>query len=230
MIQQRRPKIRRLLRRLASDTSGLALLEFAFSLPILLALSLSGAELTNFVITRMRVSQLALHIADNAARIGSGTQLEAKKITEADINDLLIGAGLQANDLKLFDNGRVIISSIEPDPAHEGKSMIRWQRCKGAKTAWTSSIGAARTDNKTGFGPAGRQVSAPEDVVVIFVDVRYQYTPLIETSISPATEIHETASMMVRDRRDTGGDEDKGSAATHPYGIYKVDGVVASTC
>lgn len=219
--------------RLRRDNSGLALLEFAFSLPILLTLSLSGAELTNYIITKMRVSQIALHIADNAARIGSGSQLEAKKITEADINDLLVGADLQSGELKLLDNGRVIISSLEPvaSPNPNDKYVIRWQRCKGAKTAFISHYGSAGPAEITGgIGPAGRKVTAADYGVTMFVEVQYEYKPLINLSLAESNTITEIASMMVRDRRDTTDDSNLGANAKHPNGVYKVAGVIPSTC
>lgn len=229
-----RPDLRALLRRLRRDTSGVALLEFAFSLPIVLTLSLSGAELTNYIITRMRISQIALHLADNAARIGSGTQLQAKTISEADINDLITGADLQSGELKLLTNGRVIISSVEPDPNNAGKSMIRWERCAGNKTSWTSTLDDAGTTNKDGFGPTGREVGAPADGVTMFAEVQYQYTPLIKTSLSPETKLTEIASMMVRDRRDTSDDSKLANGTNnpnplHPLGVYKVTGVTPAT-
>lgn len=211
-------------RRLGADTSGVALLEFAISLPVVLLMTLSGAELTNYITTKMRVSQIALHLADNAARIGTGSLLQAKTISESDINDLLTGADMQSGELGLFTNGRVIISSIEPDTVNTGKSQIRWQRCKGSKTSWGSSYGAAGATNLTGVGPSGRQVAAPANGVTMFVEVRYQYTPLIKTSLSPTSEINEIASMMVRDRRDTS------SGTGRPDGVYPVTGVTASTC
>lgn len=210
-------------RRLGRDTSGLALLEFAFSMPILLTLSLSGAELANYVVTRMRISQVALHIADNAARIGAGSQLEAKKINEAQINDLLTGAGLQAGELGLFDNGRVIISSVEPDPNHSGKSRIRWQRCKGTQASLQSQYNAG-ADNLAGVGPTGRTVSAPANGVTMYVEVRYLYQPIVSGAIAPSTEIKEVASMMVRDRRDTS------DGTGHSDGVYAVNGVPPASC
>lgn len=225
--------------RLGRDSSGLALLEFAFSMPILLAISLTGAELTNYIITRMRVSQVALQLADNSARMGSGSQLESKKVYETDINDLLIGANFQASELNLFVNGRVIISSVEPHPTTANKYRIRWQRCQGTMTSWASSYGTPVTATSVdGVGPANRQVMAPPDGVTMFVEVRYKYQPLIKTSLSPTSEINEVASMMVRDRRDTSDDskitvngvEQNNPNPTHPNGVYKVNGVTASTC
>ncbi|MCP3731781.1 pilus assembly protein [Sphingomonas sp. MG17] len=208
--------------RLRRDRSGVALLEFAFSLPLLLLLSLTGAELTNYIITRMRISQIALHLADNAARIGSGSQLQAKQITEADINDLLTGAGLQSGELALFTNGRVIISSVEPSTVNTANSRIRWQRCRGAKTSHASTYGTvANSTNVTGIGPTGRQVAAPASGVTMFVEVYYEYQPLVKTSLAPTTDMTEIASMMVRDRRDTTGGTN---------GVYQVTGVTASGC
>lgn len=208
-------------RRIVRDRSGVALLEFALSLPLLLSLSLVGAELTNYIITRMRISQIALHLADNAARIGSGSQLQMKTINEADINDLLTGAGLQSGELDLYGNGRVIITSLEPDPANAGKNRIRWQRCWGAKGWITSSYGGAGTINLAGMGKAGRLATAPTDGVTMYVEVYYEYKPLMSQSIAPTTNFREEASMMVRDRRDTVGGNN---------GVYPVNGVTASTC
>jgi len=224
-------------RRLGRDTSGLAMLEFAFGLPVLLAMSLTGAELTNYIITKMRISQIALQLADNAARMGSGSQLESKKIYETDINDLLTGANLQSGELALLANGYVTISSVEPHATTANRYRIRWQRCKGSQTSLTSTFGS-QTDSATvigagvtGVGPAGRQVIAPTSGVTMFVQVRYRYQPLIKTSLSPTSEINEVASMMVRDARNTTDDSPSGaSAATHPRGVNKVAGVTPSLC
>jgi hypothetical protein len=209
-------------RRLGRDASGLAMLEFAFGLPVLLTMSLTGAELTNYIITKMRISQIALQLADNSARIGSGSQLESKKIYESDINDLLTGANFQAGELNLFANGRVIISSVEPHATTADRYRIRWQRCKGNKTSWASSWGTpVNKTNEVGIGPTNRQVIAPPQGVAMFVEVRYQYQPLIKTSLSPTTEINEIASMMVRDARNTTGGTN---------GVFQQSGVNASSC
>lgn len=224
-------------RRLGRDTSGVAMLEFAFGLPVLLLMSLTGAELTNYIITKMRISQIALQLADNAARIGSGSQLESKKIYEADIDDLFTGANLQSGELALLANGYITISSVEPHATTADRYRIRWQRCKGSQTSLTSTIGS-QTDTRTtigagvtGVGPAGRQVTAPAGGVTMVVQVRYRYQPLVKTSLSPTSEINEIASMMVRDARNTSDDSNLGeSNATHPRGIYKGTAVTRSLC
>ena len=204
-------------RRFLRDRSGLALLEFALVFPVLLILSLVGAELTSYIITKMQISQLALMLADNAARMGTGSPLAAKTITELDINDLFVGANLQSGGLNLRTNGRAILSSVEQDPNNAGKFRIRWQRCYGLKTAHASSYGVAPTANLTGMGPPGRQVGAQDTNATMFVEVFYVYKPLISASLVPLTDLTEIASMAVRDRRDL----------SLPN---LVSGVVASTC
>lgn len=207
------------LREFRDARSGVALLEFALSLPILLVMSLTGAELTNYITTRMRIAQIALHLADNAARIGSGSQLAAKTITETDINDLFTGADLQSGELALFTNGRVIISDLEPiaNPNSTAKFKIVWQRCKGSKTTHPSTYGTAGQTNLTGMGPTGRQATAPDNGATMFVEVYYEYQPLVKTSLSPTSNMTETASMMVRDTRDL-------------TQVYNTEGATISTC
>jgi len=205
---------RTILRRLTSlapETRAVAMLEFALTLPVVLTLVLTGAELTNYITTRMRMSQIALQLADNAARMGSGSMLSSKTISESDINDLLTGAGLQAGELNLFTNGRVIISDLEPtsNPNTAGTYKIGWQRCRGAKTSHASSYGtygvtsgANKGVNMTGMGPTGRQTTTPDNTATMFVEVYYEYTPLIQSGLTPSLTLTEVASMVVRDRRD----------------------------
>lgn len=189
---------------LPRETRAVAMLEFALTLPVMLVLVLTGAELTHYITTKMRMSQIALHLADNAARIGSGSLLAAKTISETQINDLMIGAELQAGELDLFNRGRMIISDIEPvaNPNTSNRYKIAWQRCRGAKTSHASTYGTAGQTNLTGMGPTGRQAIAPDNGSTMFVEVYYEYQPLIKTSLAPTTTLTEIASMVVRDRRD----------------------------
>jgi Flp pilus assembly protein TadG len=191
------------LRSLFRDRRAVAYIEFAYSLPMFLTLMLGGAEISNYVTTKMRMSQLALHLADHAARIGSGSQLAAKTISETQINDVLTGAGLQAGGLGIYSKGRVIISSLEPvaSPNTTSRYKIGWQRCRGTKNV-TSNYGNAGDTNMIGMGPTGRQVIAPDDSGTIFVELVYDYTPLISNRWAPTLTIREIASMPIRDRRD----------------------------
>ena len=125
------------------DIRAIAFVEFALSLPLFTMVMMGGIEIANFVTTKMRVSQLALHVADHIARIGTGSQLAAKTISEKQINDVLTGAGLQADRLNLYTRGRVIISSLEPDTVNttsgNKRYKIAWQRCQCANANQSTS-------------------------------------------------------------------------------------------
>ncbi len=190
-----------LLRRLRRARSGVAMTEFALGAPILLTAGLWGAEMANYALINMKVSQLAEHIADNGSRIGDAGTLQNRKIYESDINDIMYGAQMQAGGgMDLFENGRVFVSSVEVDA--DGNQYIHWQRCRGAKNV-PSGYGVAGSKLGTvGIGPAGQEVSAQPDDAVIFVEINYTYQPLVSEKFLGDRTIQAIASFTVRDDRD----------------------------
>jgi Flp pilus assembly protein TadG len=207
--------------RLRRDNSGMAVVEFALTLPFVIIVTMSAAELTNYTTTKMRVSQLALQIADNGSRIGTGTVLSNKTISETQINDILSGANLQAGKLGLFANGRVILSSLQPGVA-ANTYVVKWQRCKGLKTFTYYAAGTTERSSSPTSTANPYKVTPPSDGAVMFVEINYTYQPLIAARFLPnITEIKEIAAMTVRDNRDyTGG----------TAGIYNTEGATAASC
>jgi len=191
-------------RRLMRGISGVAAVEFALSLPVMLSLGLWGAELGNLAITHMRISQLAMQLADNGSRIGDVSMLESLRIYESDINDMLVGAKIQSGKLDLFEHGRVIISSLEVVPSSESTQYIHWQRCMGKRTVQSAygSEGTGLDGSLKGMGPLGEEVTAAKGDAVIFVEISYEYQPLVSSRFVPNTIISTTATFNVRDDRD----------------------------
>ncbi|WP_371135385.1 TadE/TadG family type IV pilus assembly protein [Novosphingobium sp.] len=184
--------------------SGVAAVEMALGLPVVLMLGLWGAELGNLAITHMRISQLAMQIADNGSRIGDVSMLESLKVYESDINDIMAGANIQSGSLDIFEHGRVVVSSLEVVPATEDTQYIHWQRCKG-KRNFQSAYGGEGTGTDgslDGMGPTGDEVSAAKDDAVIFVEIEYVYQPLVSEKFVPDPVIRTTATFNVRDDRD----------------------------
>ncbi|PAX08474.1 TadE/TadG family type IV pilus assembly protein [Sphingomonas lenta] len=190
------------VRGMLSDARGVAFVEFALSLPLFLVMLMGGAEVAHYMTTRMRVSQLALHVADHAARIGDGDLLAAKLISERQINDLLTGAGLQSAELDIYGRGRVILSSLQemdaPNP--NNRFEIKWQRCRGSLTH-TPEYGEQGATDLTGMGPAGNQVTALPNGATMFVEIRYDYRPLLGSDYIAFGDFTESAAMAVRNRR-----------------------------
>lgn len=195
-----------LLRRLKKDRSGLALLEFAYSLPIFLGLGMFGTEVAYLALTSMNVGQAALSLADNASRMGqtvSGTS--SKIIYRADVNSTFAGTRLQGEGIDLLENGRVILSSLET--TSNGRwQRIRWQRCIGLKQ-YDSDYGPQGvlerdTPSFVGMGPAGQEIRAEAGSAVMYVEIFYEYQGLFGDTFLQNKIIKHEAAFTIRDDRD----------------------------
>jgi Flp pilus assembly protein TadG len=85
------------LRELARSESGLALVEFALSMPILMMLSVGFIELGRYVNAHTRVSQMALSVADNTGRV-------VQSIDVTDVDAAMIGARIAGESIDFAQN------------------------------------------------------------------------------------------------------------------------------
>lgn len=211
-------KLGRFARRLYASRSGVAMVEFAFAAPLVLGMGMLGTDTAALVITHMQVSQIATQVADNASRVGIANASAIYEVTEGDINDTFIGAERVGESINIFQQGRIIISSLQRNSA--GGQWIAWQRCRGAKNH-PSSYGV-QGDGATGtafegMGEAGRRITATQGEAVIFVEVAYDFTPITPITVFDNTEITYTAAFNVRDRRNlTGGSGNNGIFPGNP--------------
>ncbi|NBB25391.1 hypothetical protein GVM20_09670 [Porphyrobacter sp. SLTP] len=198
-----RSRVRSLARRLSLDTSGLALIEFAFAAPLVLGMGMLGTDTAYLVITHMQISQIAMQVADNASRVGEQDVLTARKVFERDIAETLIGAEKLGQNLDFYDNARVIISSLQRNAS--GGQWIAWQRCRGA-VQHTSSYGVegngATGTSFPGMGVPGRYITASQGTAVMFVEVAFDYEPITPITVFENRRIVYTAAFNVRDNRD----------------------------
>jgi Flp pilus assembly protein TadG len=138
--------------RLLRDTSGVAMLEFAFAAPMVLMIGLYGIEASNMALANLRVSQIALNLADNMSRVGLINSSQIEQLRESDVNDVLQAARTQGEGMKLTTNGRITVSSLEADDT--GVQRIHWQRCIGqmAGTSYDSTYGMTTTGVASNVG------------------------------------------------------------------------------
>jgi len=196
--------VKRALSDLRECTSGVAMVEFAFSAPIVLTMGLAGTETANFTITHMQISQIAMQVADNTSRVGEQDVLVAKKVYEDDINEAFVGAEKLGSNFNIFENGRIIVSSLQRNA--DGGQWIAWQRCRGAKIV-NSDFGTEGTGSTgtsfTGMGSPTIQASA--GTAVMFVEVKYTYQPITPIDFVGEQELEYTAAFNIRDNRDLTG-------------------------
>jgi hypothetical protein len=214
--------------RLSRDESGVALIEFAFAVPLLLILGMGGTETANYAIANLRVSQIAMTVADNAGRVRTA-------LDENDVNDIMSGAKAIGSGIDFATNGRVILSGLEQRTTTTGgagpttttnpngyRQFIRWQRCAGALRVTssyggpTNSGGSAVTnlDNKdnadhgavegastiTSMGDSDNPISAATGTAVMFAEVFYTYQPVTPIGLFRGQVIHMNQAFNVRER------------------------------
>ncbi|MEO1045072.1 MAG: pilus assembly protein TadE [Pseudomonadota bacterium] len=193
------------LQRLRHNRSGLALIEFAYSLPIFLGLGMYGTEVAYMALTSMNVGQAALSLADNASRMGQTvTGTSSKTIYRSDVNSVFAGVRLQGEDINLLENGRVILSSLET--TNNGRwQRIRWQRCIGVKQ-YDSAYGPQGTIERdtpefVGMGPAGQEIRAEQNSAVMYVEIFYEYQGLFGDAFVSNKLLRHEAAFTIRDDR-----------------------------
>ena len=219
------------VRNVIANKSGVALIEFAYCLPVFLGFGFSALEVANLTTARMRVSQIAMTLADNAARVGVNSGLSEKKVYESDIYDIFEGIRQQSGSLNLESRGKIILSSLQRNAS--GGQWIAWQRCIGSKT-FSPSYGVAGTGRTVttyaGMGPAGSEIKAPVSGAVMYVEIAYDYRALIEPIAKGMTYFgmntnNQTllyrAAFIVRDPRVLGSSAVAAATNTEDHGLFQ---------
>ena len=189
------------LRAWTACRSGVAAVELAVALPLLVMISMGGLELASFALTNMRVNQIAISVADNASRAKMASVSGAAQFREYDVGETFRAAELAYPGMAVFTNGRIVLSSLETNAA--GGQWIHWQRCRGAKAVGSKygiqGTGATGT-SLAGMGPVGSIVTAETGSAIMFAEVYYDYRPI--TLPGATITIYRHAALYVRDDRD----------------------------
>ncbi|MBD2841747.1 TadE/TadG family type IV pilus assembly protein [Erythrobacter rubeus] len=188
------------VRELKNETEGVVLIEFALILPLLITLIFGCLELANYALSHLRVSQIALTVADNAGRVQTS-------IDEVDIYEVFEGARTVGDPIDFAANGRLVLSSLQNNEqtGSDAGQMINWQRCMGQLDVdpayGEEGDGRNNDDLEDGLGPAGNKIVAADGTAVMFVEVTYTYQPLINLGfINNASEIRYESAFNVRER------------------------------
>lgn len=193
----RRPALTRLRR----DERGVAFIEFALAAPVLAFLILGGLELVNYGLALLKVNQIATTVADNAGRVTTG-------IDEANVYEVFAGANLIGQSMSFEKHGRIVLSSLQDNEltGTDHGQMINWQRCLGdlnvAPAYGTEGTGKTDSTLADGMGAAGNKIISDPGTAVMFVEVTYDYQPLLSTKIIPlAGTIRRETAFNVRGRQ-----------------------------
>lgn len=180
---------------LARNAKGMAAVEFALALPVLVGLTLYAMEAANMAYTSQKLGDIATMTADSVSRI-------RLSISNGDVTDALGGMKILGDSIDLRNRGRIIVSSVKPTTDSSGNvtnQRVRWQRCTGALTKDSSY--AVDTDlGAAGIGATGRKIAATKDSELIFVEVYYTYRPLVSAAFFGTPQMSAVSAMSVRER------------------------------
>jgi Flp pilus assembly protein TadG len=195
-----------MLKSLCRDISGVSVVEFALTMPVVLSISLFGIEVAYMNAVDMKMSEIALSLADNASRIGqTDNSVVTPTVSETDINEVMRGAQEQAAGLDFENRGKIILSSLERD-ASTGKQYIHWQRCYG-NLERESAYGNDTTNNGLngaaldGMGSGTNKITASDNSAVMFVEVYYQHEGLLGDLFVSDPVVRKEGAFLIRDNR-----------------------------
>lgn len=186
-------------RSIAADTSGVALIEFAFVAPLMAFMLISAVELAYLGQIHMRVSEMANTVTDNASRVTSG-------MDESNIREVFTGANILGAPIDFRENGRIVLSSLQENEmrGNAAGQVIDWQRCWGELDVDPNYgiEGAGRNDNsmEDGMGGDDHQVISIGRNAIIFAEVSYRYEPLFLNSLVDEQTIRYESAFSVRDQ------------------------------
>jgi Flp pilus assembly protein TadG len=164
-----------LLTRLVRDQRGLAAIEFAMLLPLMLTLYLGGVELSQAIGADRKVTLTARAVADLVAQ---GTSVNNSEMTNILNAALAVVAPYPTSNLK------VTVSSINVDAQGAGK------------IGWSDSYNStARPVNQAVTLPSALQIP---NTTLIWGEVSYAYTPTIGYIITGTMTLKDQIYMRPR--------------------------------
>lgn len=188
-------------KKMRDSQEAVALIEFAYMVPILMILGMGGVEIVNIAMVNTRLSQMAIALSDNASRVKANVG-GAITIREADINDVFYAVETTGQTIAFKRHGRAILSSLETNAS--GGQWVRWQRCYG-DLSYTPVYGRV-DDGKTGtsyagMGPSDGKVTVEPEEAIMYVEMVYDYQPMWFSGFGPIRMV-KNAAFYVRDTRD----------------------------
>jgi hypothetical protein len=173
----------RSLCRIARNQQGIAYLEFAISLPLLIAMLLGGVEVTRYILIAQKVEKVSVTVSDIVA--------QADTITTSELDNLILAAGQVMQPYSFDGNAYVIVSSVYKN---DGDSpVVNWQYSGGGSWIKSSLVGGvgAIANLPTGFTMNDREN-------VIIAEVFYNYQPLFGSNILTVSQLYKYAIFKPR--------------------------------
>ncbi len=171
--------------RVARHEGGLAVVEFAIMLPVLMTLFYGCIETTRFILVTQKAEKLAHTVADVTAQSATVTTANLDRLMEA-TNDIM-------QPFPFHDDGVVLISSLYRTQGSTSVPRVNWRYGGGGDLVATSAFGAV---GSTPVMPAGFTFEERENVIV--AEVFFRWRPLISNDFFGTQIIYRQAYYKPR--------------------------------
>jgi Flp pilus assembly pilin Flp len=161
-----------LLRKLRRNDRGVAAIEFALMLPLLITLMIGGLEVTFKIWATQKAEKLAVTLADVIA--------QSQEVTTPDLVALVGAVNKIMEPFPFGKDGAVVISSVYLPPPEDdeelGDPVVNWQRK-------FEEDGGLEVESK--IGDQGEDANMPEDFEMyekencIVAEIFYKYKPIM---------------------------------------------------
>jgi Flp pilus assembly protein TadG len=169
--------------RFARAQEGIAVLEFALIMPVLIALFFGAVELTREIIISQKVEKVAVTVSDVVA--------QSSTVTTADLNQTLVAAEQLMLPYSFGASGYVIVTSVTKTGSNQ--PTVNWQYTGGGTWTKASKIGST---GGTASLPAGFTLNSGENIIV--AEVFYNYAPMLSGLVLSASTIYKLSIYKPR--------------------------------
>lgn len=170
---QRKPSHVRphLVRHFAKSEEGVAYLEFAITIPFLIALLMGAIEITRYILITQKVEKVAVTIADVVS--------QGSTVSNADLNNIITASQQVMLPYTFGSNGYVIITSVKQTGAYtvSNPPRVNWQYTGGGTWTQTSQVGSPGTAATL---PNSMTLFDKDNVIV--TEVYYNFQPILSTN------------------------------------------------
>ena len=162
---------------LAADTSGLALIEFAMVLPVLMILYLAGFQLGDGIACSRKVTIATRAVADLVAQNLSGTT------SAVEVQGSLAAA---SQILAPYDTSNAVVRITEVATDASRRTTVQWSRASDAS--------AYRRGDPVVIPDAMRI----QGTYLLYAEVRYAYRPLTRFGFLDSLDLKDSLYMLPR--------------------------------
>jgi Flp pilus assembly protein TadG len=178
-------KLSFLLGRFRRDRRGVAAIEFALILPILVLLTLGCFEVPRYVLLWQRLERASSGVSDLVSQAD-------EPMTANQMTDIMSAAKIMMQPYDIKTKGKIIVTSINNPTGGTGVKNT-WRISCGSGTG-TTQLGAVNA-TPTNF-PAALNPTVDNEVLV--TEVFFTYTPVFKTFIYQGSTLSATAYTRPR--------------------------------